>query len=66
MVEGVGCVSCIHVFVYTITVCELVLVCLMQCCKQLMVSTGPHCEKFKLVCFILPYLFSMVSNVSVK
>jgi hypothetical protein len=66
VVEGGGCVSGIHVLVYTITICELVLVCLMQCCKQLMVSAGPQCVKFKLVCFILPYLFSMVSYVSVK
>lgn len=64
--EGGDYVSGIHVFVYTITICELVLVYLMQCCKQLMVSTGPHCAKFKLVCFILPYLFSMPSYVSVK
>jgi len=59
-------VSVILVFVYTITVCELVLVFLMQCCKQLMVSAGPHCVKFKLVCSVLPYLFSVASYVSVK
>ena len=54
--------SNIHVFVYTITMYDFVLVFLMQCCKQLMVSTGPN----KLVCFILSYLFSVASYMSVK
>lgn len=63
---GGGCVSGIHVFVYTVTVCELVIVYLMQCCKQQMGSIGPHCIKFKLVCVVLPFLFSMACFMSVK